>query len=472
MIVSLIACGAENATPAMPATVTASFATATPGGSISVWLLTTTPTLEGQPRLSITPLAPNATATAETELATGLAVAAIAPDTLTPAIVPEQCPPLSAATLPVAVPPIQRYPEVIRNFLTVGGAPTLLETKLRNWEAITVKGGLVRADRDFTGDGAPETLVVALDPVFPNRSPQPGNLFVFSCENHAVRLIYDWGYRPDGGAPALFSVDDLNGDGIDDLLFTAQSCVAPGCFAEAQIIGWNSALKRFDNLSGGPVGAYQPSIAVADAAGGAKEISITGAPNPDPAAGPPRTITTVLRWDGSAFVVAQILKSPPQYRIQAIHDGDDALAAGDGNAAADLYLRAAEASDLLDWGIPDEAALLSIYARYRLMLAYTLANRLDQAQATHDQLILMFAPPATVEGQPTPFPVSQPSTGIEFVNMADLFWQNFAINRDMKRACAGVIDYVRAIPSALTPLNSFGYANKQYAAQELCPLGQ
>ena len=467
MVIALAACEPDNGTPASNATATTTgFSTATPGGSISVWLLTTTPTLEGQPHQAVTPFAPVVAATDETQV-TDAPPPLIPPDVT----VPEQCPSLTAKGLPPDRPHFSLFAEVIRNFLASGGAPSVLDTGLRGWRAITSSGGLVRADVDLTGDGAPEILVIALDAAFKETAPQPGDLFVFSCQNKTVRLIYNAGYRPAGSAPVLFSADDINGDGIPDLIYTSQPCVTTGCGSEVHIVGWNATLSRISDLSGGPVAAYQPSVVVTDTSGPTKEISITSAANPDPAAGPPRSITTILRWDGNAFSVAQILKSPAQYRIQVIADADDALAAGDGASAIDLYLRAAEASDLLEWGIPDEATLLPIFARYRLMLAYTLVNRLDLAQAVHDQLITLYAPATSAPGQPTPFPISAPPAGIEFANMADLFWQNFAINRDMKRACTGVIEYARTSSAALIHLNSFGYNSQTYTAESMCPLG-
>jgi hypothetical protein len=111
-----------------------------------------------------------------------------------------------------------------------------------------------------------------------------------------------------------------------------------------------------------------------------------------------------------------------------------------------------------------------------LMLTYALRNSVDKAQATHDELVAQYVPvppPPVPEGQPTPVPTPYAGLmpGVEFANMADLFWQNFSLNRDVPRACMLVINYVRPNPKVLDALNSFGYANRQYRPEDMCPFG-
>jgi hypothetical protein len=53
--------------------------------------------------------------------------------------------------------------------------------------------------------------------------------------------------------------------------------------------------------------------------------------------------------------------------------------------------------------------------------------------------------------------------------MARLFWNDFALNRDVVTACRIVVDYARLRPVSFEVLNSFGAANPTYTPTDLCP---
>jgi hypothetical protein len=477
LVVTTLAC--DLAAPASNATSQPNFSTATPGGSISVSLLTPTLTLPGLAAQFTTPIGPVATATSAAATAAALTATAAAPTPTIPGVFvePAKCPGPGSPTLPDKSPAFSQYAEIVVKYLSAGGAPTLLEAALRNWKAITDEGGLVRSDRDFTGDGVPEVFIVLLDPQNANDTPQPGDLYIFGCQEGAYRLLYQAGYRPDQGAPVVASADDINGDYINDLVYTILTCSDQGCSGRTSIMEWNVTLGNFNSLLGNEIVTVQPEVVVSDLDGdGYSEVSITSGIIPFPSAGPQRKITGIYKWDGMLYGLVQIKKTAAQYRIHVIYDGDDALAARDYSQAAELYKQAYTDEKLQAWQYPNEPQYLSAFARYRLMLAYTLKNNLDKAQAVHDELVTQYAaPPLDVvpEGSPTPTPVPyaglQP--GIEFATMADLFWQNFALNRDISRACSLVINYARSNSRVLDVLNSFGYANRQYRPEDMCPFG-
>jgi len=465
--------------PAGDDTPQPSFSTATPGGSISVSLLTPTLTLPGLPAQFTTPIGPVATATSAAATAAALTATAAAPSPTIPGVFvePAQCPPAGSPALPDTPPIFSRYAEKIVTYLSAGGAPTILEAKLREWKAITDEGGLVRSDRDFTGDGVPEVFVVLLDPQSEDYVPQPGDLYIFGCQEGAYRLFYQAGYKRDQGAPIAASADDINGNYVNDLVYTVKTCTDLGCEGKTSILEWNITLGNFSSLLANEITTVEPEVVVSDVdEDGLTEVSVTSGIIGNPNAGPQRKTTSIYKWDGTLYVLAQVLKSPAQYRIHVIYDGDDALAARDYGAAVEAYKKAYTDEELKGWQYADEYQYLSAFARYRLMLAYVLKNSIDQAQATHDELIAQYGPPAPPpppegEATATPTPYAGQLPGVEFANMADLFWQNFALNRDVSRGCSLVINYARSDTKMLNVLNSFGYANRQYRPEDMCPFG-
>ncbi len=387
---------------------------------------------------------------------------------------PALCPPAGTPSLPTNPPPFIRLAETMARYLTEGGAPTILEARLREWGALAEYGGLVRADRDFTGDGVPEVLVVVLDPQNAE-FPYPGDLYLFGCDAGAYRLLYQAGYARDRSAPLLYAAEDINGDYLNDLVYATQACEGVHCSTRIEVIEWSLALASFDSLLAEGFSEPAAEVEVRDTDGdGLREIVLTSGTLASPQAGPQRVVTKTLKWDGAVYSIASVEPEPAVYRIHVIHEGDEALRSGDYRTAIGLYEQAVTDDDLLPWQYPNEEAYLRAFARFRIVIAYAASGDVASAQAAHDELLRQFWPPLPAEppeGEPTPTPpppvVSQP--GGAFAEMARLFWREFALNRDIVTACQVVIGYARAAPSAYEVLNSFGTGNPTYSPVDLCP---
>lgn len=480
LIAALLAC--DLTAPAADVTSQPSFSTATPGGSISVSLLTPTLTLPGLAAQFTTPIGPVATATAAAATAMASTATAAAPTPTLPGIFvePATCPAAGSPAMPEKPRAFSSYAEIIVKYLSAGGAPTILEATLRNWKAITDKGGgLVRSDRDFTGDGVPEVFMVLLDPDRSDFDPQPGDLYIFGCQEGAYRLLYQVGYKPERSTPVVPSAgaDDINGDYINDLVYTVKTCGDQGCRGQVSIIEWNITLGNFNPLLASDITVVEPEVVVSDIDDdNLREVSVTTGIIRDPGAGPQRKVTSVYKWDGSLYTLSQVIKTPAQYRIHAIYDGDDALRGGKYEAAVGFYKQAYTDEDLKSWQDPNEPQYLSAFAQYRLMLAYVLKNDVSKAQTVHDDLYAQYVPPPPTplpEGAPTPIPTPYTGQrpGMEFVGLTDQFWSDFTVNRDVPHACSLAIKYARDYPKILDVLNSFGFANRQYRPEDMCPFG-
>ena len=473
---AVIACigGAPTGAP----TEAAQFATLTPGGRISVSLLTPTSPAEDVPAQGGTPIGPVATSTAEAASTLEQTQSAPAATPTTPGVFAPaaECPAPGNPRLPAEPPAFNRFAETIVQYLSGGGAPTVLEGRLAAWGTFTSYGGFIRADRDLTGDGVPEVLAVLMNP-HEQEFPFPGDLFIFGCERGAYRLLYQAGSAPNRSAPIILNVEnnDVNANRLNDLVYAVQTCDDRICSTSVEVIEWSLTLNSFGSLLAQRIDEPFAAVEVADLEGdGLSEIVVERGAVASEAAGPQRSRTTTLRWDGAQYAIAEVDVADAEYRIHVLHDGDTAMRAGDYASAAEFYARAATDDALQSWRYPDEASHLRAYARFRLMLAEAAQGNTAEAQAAHDELIAAYTLVPT--GEITPVPGTAPAlnrglAGSAFAEMAQIFWREYTASGDTGRACSAVTGYARTAPSSYEVLNSFGYANPTYTAADLCPFG-
>lgn len=480
--------------PSSAPTQSASFATVTPGGRVSVSLLDSTQPAPNPLAQGATPIGPVATGTAAA--ATAIAQTMGAP-TITPTIPgllapPAECPAPGSPSLPAEPPTFSQFDEVIAQYLSGGGAATIIEGRLAAWGAFTSYGGLVRADRDFTGDGVPEVLAVLMDPS-EQEFPYPGDLYIFGCEGGAYRLLYQAGHASNRSAPLILNYNnsDINANQLNDLVYAVQTCDERTCETSVEVVEWNLTLGNFDTLLTREVNELFASAEVTDIEGdGIGEIVVTSGAVASEAAGPQRSTVTTLRWDGASYAVAEQETAGTEYRIHVIQEADEAFEAGDMQTAIAAYQRAIDEADLQSWTYPDEAAHLRAYSRFRQILAHVVQGNTAGAQAAYDALMSTYgrqpaaAPPGEgdtpgegAEAQPpTATPTSAPLSSLNqpgsgFAEMARLFWLDYTVSRDAAHACQLVTSYARTSPASYEVLNSFGYSSPTVTANDLCPLG-
>jgi hypothetical protein len=444
-------------TPTVPV-----FATATPGGRISVWLITPTgqieATLVGAPPQTLVGEIVGPAATATAAFATVQAATAAAAVTLTgPNYQPGDCPEVGGPVPPQKPNSFSQYPEIIGLYLSSGGPTTILESTLRSWGAIQ-EGAVVQSDTDLTGDGTAEIIVSVYDPsAFQPGTPAPGQLLVYGCAQKGYRLLYSTTYSPQTMIPELKRVGDMNSDVRAELAFTQLTCLTPGqCTQIMQILAWNANLGTFKPVNDLPINANNAKAVISDLdSDGNLEISVIFAPPTDPAAGPPRRMIDVWDWDGTNYVLALTQLDPPAYRIHALNDGDLKLGYEDWSQAIRLYDRVRDDQTLLPWDlVPNEAFVLRSYATYKKILAM-ISNR--QIRATGEVLSGLQA-----ENPPG-------SPGEVYATLAQTFLENYGRNRDRKRACTAVLELAATRLDALTILNNYGYANRIFTLTDLCP---
>lgn len=201
-------------------------------------------------------------------------------------------------------------------------------------------------------------------------------------------------------------------------------------------------------------------------------------------AGPWREITTIHMWNGQNFVHHRTLYDKPQYRFQAVQDGDRAALDGDYDRALALYWQAIE-DETLDWwslerldyeiavywseGSPNptplppvpepdpaEYPILAAYAYYRILLLDVLLGKLPEAEAVYDTL-------------KAKYPLDQP--GSYFTILASAFLEEYQASQQIYLSCQKVIQYVERYPDILSYLgeHNHGMESIVYTPEDVCP---
>jgi|GEM_PF-904360 len=368
---------------------------------------------------------------------------------------------------PGNAPPFAEYGEFICTYLAVGGSVESLAERLQSWGAITDGAGLVRDDVDLNGDGVNDVVIMALvpeaDPAFTPSLMPAGGLFVYvSASATAGTGQFDLAYEDLPGSgysyPRIVSLDDLDGDGRNDLLYTVQNCGAHTCFAELKGVRWVAA-KHLESLFVDPIEATDAEFRVVGSEmRGAYEIVVQVGMIGSVGAGPQRTFEHTYRWDGAHYVLAEERVTSGQHPIHLINDADALLAQGKYAEALALYVQSYQDETLdRDWAAYEgwERAL-EAYARYRSMLAQVAVGDDRGAESTYKALQADYADSVL--------------PGSVFAGYAQSFWEAYCQHGDLQRACEAVRAAVGADDSGLSLLNQFGYANKNYSAEEMCAL--
>jgi hypothetical protein len=400
----------------------------------------------------------------------------------------------------------ETFEQQILDFLNAGGAPERMASSIRalaipfrsdREEYLEVDFSLLH--QDLTGDETPE---VALSLGFSGFyqggyiDSRPYGL-VLSCRGGMYERL---GLFP---FVELSQAGDLTGDGVPELLLLRQLSPSGGTLSFLQ---WNA--DRFMQL---PVArprdfgfkivetvvSYQPGVG--DVSEAWFYVPLEGLRLQDPdldgrlelvvdrtvyrtldsretRSGPQRDRRELWGWDGTEIELERWEYSAPDYRFQAVQDGDDLTRFGDYAAALASYRRALSddrlkafqlfqtpESILLRYGAPTptpdpaERARLAAYAQYRIMLVRVLQG--DLAEAESALLSLLESHPMADPGYP-------------YTEMAQVFWEAFAPVSDIGSGCEAAAGYaVRNANEVLIPLGSstYGYWNREYLPEDICP---
>jgi hypothetical protein len=355
---------------------------------------------------------------------------------------------------------------------------------------------------DLTGDGIEEMIVYRF-------------MFfttIIGCVDGGYQRLLELDSGPGGmTVPRIAAVEDMNLNGTPDLVVTYQ--VTTGWNSVVDILEWNgtsfpsliqsshgenasttSRLARAldwygDYFSDNPVPIMRggAEIDISDLDGnGTKELIIS---DNGPAHwvtffsyGPWRGKTMYFGWDGLHFLHYRLEMDAPEYRFQAVQDGDRFFLLGEYDRARSAY-QAAMFSEVLEWWSPErmeffsklfdarasgsrtpvppeedetEYPKLAAYAGYRLILLNAVRGDIGSAEGLYADLL---------KDHP------HGSDGYPYVILADRFLENYRATGDPARACEQVVEYAQSAEGLLAPLGDSNHGGQShiYEAADLCP---
>jgi hypothetical protein len=394
------------------------------------------------------------------------ATASPPPATSTPVPPTETPAPPTPVALPDLPEELSQYATAIARYLTATGAPAICPDGLLDAWAIPISAFARCAAADTDADGQNELVLVLTPP------PGPPTELGLPFDRAVTVAILDrsagsWGVafqspatEEEGGFlvsvpvgnldDVLMAVYDVNAVPGAEVVYRVETCGAHTCFTTVKVYGWNGA--AYVDLTNGEITISYADITLEDTDGdGAAEISIHGGAIGSVGAGPTRTRTELYVWDGRQYILAQVTHDPSEYIYHTVLDADDALLSGDLVLALDLYTRALEDRSLVEWK-ENERPEMEPYVYFRVALTYmALGGAVDEAARSLD---------AAVESNP----------GSLHGEMARAFRDAWLRTGDATAACLAAGAYVQANLEAFEEFWYFGYGNREFLPQRLCPL--
>jgi hypothetical protein len=367
--------------------------------------------------------------------------------------------PESGCLVPPGSPPLPdlsasfSWASELQEYLNQGG---LVEPLADRLASIPGPGGstadIIR--RDLTSDGLEDVLVMLYGD---DQQEEPqGSMLVYRCDKNRYKLAYSSAPTQNVGPPVLIALQDLNADGITEILYSRETCGAHTCFKQIEILRWDRS--GFKNLfEGRSDDLPSPFIEiVGPVSDGTYRIEITAQGISSVGAGPYRQFTRIWGWSAerSGFVVFDEQLAPPTFRIHLLHDADDAASAGNLEAALIMYQRIREDGTLDDWVKGETGqAELAAFATYRQLNIYLLLDRVDAARQALEMLEA-----SSSEGSP--------GYGIRL--LAETYWQTYEETQDIGVACASAQRFAEQQPAQVLEPLQYGYANRTYTPADIC----
>lgn len=282
-------------------------------------------------------------------------------------------------------------------------------------------------------------------------------VLVIECDPDRCEIAYKQVYDDAAVNHPHISAQDLDGDGMTDLLVSSRRCGAHTCFLEVEALAWREGGMRnlftgpTDDLPNPELRLYRPLE------NGRFMIDITATGIGSAGAGPFRQFTRTWSWsdEQDIFVQAMEVYQDPEYRIHQLHVADELFASDELEAAKAGFLKVVQDDELSDW--ISGGANLSAYAYYRIGLITLLLD--GEARTQNPFAQLQSAHPPGTEGS-------------AYSELAGVFWETFSEGQDWSSACRVAIEYARENSQTIIEPLYYGYANKTYTPEDMCPYGE
>jgi hypothetical protein len=389
-----------------------------------------------------------------------------------PAPSPEASPSPTATAVPLPAMPSSfgEIPAAIADYLTqADGSSDCLAKLFAAWD-MPSDGTTQCAAADMDGDGEDEYVVRVAQSAEAATSPEgvAGTVIVFDDEAGAYVGVFRLEDLTDASGqpvfpaegripdPAIFGVDDYNGDGRAEAALTSSECGASTCSLTLCLVA--STDGAYANVIQSSEGGGCVSAPVADNqvrfedvdGDGVSELLFREGLIGSVGAGPQRESVRTYRWDGEHYVLDSTEYAPSDLRYFKVRDADDAFTRGDYQTAISLYQEAAESSSLKEVDGFGDPAELKAYARFRIGLVKAVQGDEAGALAAVDAAIA--ADPNALHSQ-----------------MAAQFRLGYKKVKHVSAGCSAARDFVQGHLNAFTALWDYGYANPTFQPAALCP---
>lgn len=378
--------------------------------------------------------------------------------------VPTRIPEAAAGEARLCVQPQQaaplafNYPEAagqIAAYLNQGGTLAQLDADL--YEAGVLSLPLGTAEADLNGDGWLDVVVSLYDPAS-SYSPPEGTLLIYVCQEKTFQLVYRQVSDEFTGGQGLVFVQDLNGDGVTDLLTSSSTCGAHTCYEDIQVLIWNGL--EFSNRLAEPSSELPyPEANILDPDGdGIFDLEVTASGIGSVGAGPQRGERWIWRYqpDSGVWKVVEKTLLASSYRVHVLHDALQAAREQDFNQALLGFQRVISDASLEDWADPAaEQAALAAYARLQMITIFSHTGQAGMAQAVYQEMAASLGA-TTAEA-------ALASLAQGFLDRVQDAEVSAACGETRSLAGGYELELTGALGTA-----AFGYGNPEFAIQDIC----
>ena len=310
---------------------------------------------------------------------------------------------------------------------------------------------------DLTGDGL-DDLVIVYSLAEGNSSPTgQGDLLI-------ANGVAGGGYSQEyvagaAGSVGLLKTEDVNSDGMVDVVWQDTTCGASTCFDTLYVRSWDG--KGWQDWTDGTITMASAKIEIADvdkagsgAAGSGAELTLRGGTYGSVGAGPQRDRTEV--WasiNGAPYTLSSESYGESACLYHLILDANQSFAVDlDFELAQTRFSKAIfEKKYNACWTHTAELDELRSFAFFRLAQVAAYTGEPATAQTLIEQL---------ADSYP-----SQP-----YAQVGRIWLDAYQASGDPVQACVLVTNFVTANPAAVEVLADYGYANPTYTADDICPI--
>jgi len=315
------------------------------------------------------------------------------------------------------------------------------------------------ANRDLDGDGTDEWLIsvpsqdrgcyVTYCPGYVLLYQERDSLFTPLALVLLDEIIWDISF------PSLLLIDDVNADGLDEVVLKANECGAHTCYTTLLIGRWDG--QRWRDLAADPIQQAYTDYAMEDRDGdGVQEIVMHGGTFGSAGAGLQRPHTLTFDWADGAYRLVADVPDPGEHPYYQIIDANAALTEGKWATTLAHVLPLVENLGVYSdaWTSVEAWSRIVGYASIEAMLVYAHQGDVDAMEDVHFSLV------ARSHTEPdNPYP--------------DAAWQLLEVYKetgDVLAACQAMEAVIVERAETAEFYEWYGYGTERLPQEMLCPL--